>query len=104
MPDQLKILFVEDVPTDAELEFRELRRGGLDCVMQRAETSEEFLRLLDEFEPHVILSDFSLPAFDGLSALDVARKLRPETPFLFVSGTIGEEDRKSTRLNSSHIQ
>lgn len=87
----LKILIVEDVPTDAELEFRELRRGGLDCVMQRAETNEEFLRMLDEFEPDVILSDFSLPAFDGLTALDTARKMRPDTPFLFVSGTIGEE-------------
>ena len=91
MSTPLKILFVEDVPTDAELEFRELRRGGLDCVMERAETNEEFLRKLDDFEPDVILSDFSLPAFDGLSALDIARKMRPDTPFLFVSGTIGEE-------------
>ena len=61
------------MPTDADLECRELRRGGLDFVMQLAETKEEFLRMLDEFEPDVILSDFSLPTFDGLSALDIAQ-------------------------------
>ena len=91
MSAQLRILFLEDVPTDAELELRELQRAGVDCVTQRVDTKDEFMRALDEFRPDLILSDFSLPTFDGLSALDVARKLRPDTPFLFVSGTIGEE-------------
>ena len=91
MSRQLKILFLEDVSADAKLESRELRRGGVDCVTQRVETKEAFVRALDEFEPDVILSDFSLPTFDGLSALDIARELRPDTPFIFVSGTIGEE-------------
>ncbi|MBI4194056.1 MAG: EAL domain-containing protein [Betaproteobacteria bacterium] len=91
MSRQLKILFLEDVSADAELESRELRRGGVDCVTQRVETKEAFVRALDEFEPDVILSDFSLPTFDGLSALAIARERRPDTPFIFVSGTIGEE-------------
>ncbi len=91
MSRQLKILFLEDVSADAELESRELRRGGVDCVTQRVETKEAFVRALDEFEPDVILSDFSLPTFDGLSALDIAQEKRPDTPFIFVSGTIGEE-------------
>lgn len=69
MSRQLKILFLEDVSADAELESRELRRGGVDCVTQRVETKEAFVRALDEFEPDVILCDFSLPTFDGLSAL-----------------------------------
>ena len=91
MSDQLKILFLEDVSADAELELRELQRGGVDCVTQRVETKEAFVRALDEFEPDVILSDFSLPTFDGLSALEFAQEQQPDTPFLFVSGTIGEE-------------
>lgn len=91
MPEQLRVLFVEDVPADAELELRELRRGGLDCVMQRVETQDAFERGLEEFDPHLILSDFSLPTFDGMSALEIARRQRPDTPFIFVSGTIGEE-------------
>lgn len=91
MQEQFRILIVEDVPTDAELEMRELRRGGLEFEMRRVETRAEFERELDQFEPHVILSDFSLPAFDGLRALEIAHQSRPDIPFIFVSGTIGEE-------------
>ena len=48
-------------------------------------------RTLAEFKPDLILSDFTLPGFDGLTALEVARELAPETPFIFLSGTLGEE-------------
>jgi diguanylate cyclase (GGDEF)-like protein/PAS domain S-box-containing protein len=91
MSQPLRVLLAEDVPTDAELESRALQRAGIDCIVQRVDTKEQFLAMIGEFRPDVILSDFSLPGFDGLTALAIARERRPDTPFIFVSGTIGEE-------------
>jgi diguanylate cyclase (GGDEF)-like protein/PAS domain S-box-containing protein len=87
----LKILLLEDVATDAELISRQLRSAGLVCEIACVADEAAFRRALTELAPDVILSDFSLPAFDGLTALGIARALRPDTPYLFVSGTIGEE-------------
>ena len=87
----LKILMVEDVPSDAEVTLRELKRSGLEFEHRRVETEAELMRECIEFEPDIILSDFALPQFDGLSALGVVRRMRPDLPFIFVSGTIGEE-------------
>jgi diguanylate cyclase (GGDEF)-like protein/PAS domain S-box-containing protein len=86
-----RVLLVEDIATDAELEVRELRRAGMRVEHQVVETEESYRRALAEFAPDVILSDFSMPHFDGMFALSIARELRPHTPFIFVSGTIGEE-------------
>jgi diguanylate cyclase (GGDEF)-like protein/PAS domain S-box-containing protein len=86
-----RVLLVEDTATDAELELRELRRAGIRVDHRIVETEETYRRALAEFAPDVILSDFSMPHFDGMFALSIARELRPETPFIFVSGTIGEE-------------
>jgi len=91
MQSLIKILLVEDQVTDAELEARELKRAGLDCDVVRVDREEEFMRSLHAFSPDVILCDFSMPHFDGFSALEITRKHRPDTPFIFVSGTIGEE-------------
>jgi diguanylate cyclase (GGDEF)-like protein/PAS domain S-box-containing protein len=87
----LKVLLLEDAPTDVELVSRQLHRAGIQCEIACVADEAEFRRGLLEFAPDLILSDFSLPAFDGLSALEIARMLTPETPYLFVSGTIGEE-------------
>ena len=89
--EELKILMVEDVASDAELALRELRQLGLAINARRVENEQDFRRALAEFQPHVILSDFSMPAFDGLTALDLAREHLPDVPFVFVSGTIGED-------------
>jgi DNA-binding NtrC family response regulator len=91
MDDALKILMLEDVAADAELILRALQRGGVQCRARVVASEADFRRGLDEFEPDIILSDFALPHFDGMSALRMARARRPDTPFLFVSGTIGEE-------------
>ncbi|HZM46768.1 MAG TPA: EAL domain-containing protein [Burkholderiales bacterium] len=91
MGQHLKVLIVEDQPTDAELLQYDMRRAGLEFTARRVETQEAFERELQEFEPDLILSDFSMPSFDGLSALDLAQARTPETPFIFVSGTIGED-------------
>lgn len=87
----LRILMVEDNAADAELAVRELKRAGMQLDTRRVECEQEFRLGLSEFRPHIILSDFSLPKFDGISALHIAREDSPDIPFVFVSGTIGEE-------------
>jgi CheY-like chemotaxis protein len=82
---------VEDVESDAEITLRELTRAGLHVDFRRVETEGELARECGEFNPDVVLSDFALPNFDGLSALRIVRQLKPDVPFIFVSGTIGEE-------------
>ena len=87
----IRVLLVEDAPAEAELTIRQLRKGGLNCECLRVETEERFAAALTEFKPDVILSDFTLPQFSGPAALKVARQLARDIPFIFVSGTIGEE-------------
>ncbi len=87
----IRVLLTEDVAADAELEVRELRRAGLRVTSLVVETEEDFRAALRDFAPDVILSDFSMPGFDGMAALALARQMKPLTPFVFVSGTIGEE-------------
>jgi diguanylate cyclase (GGDEF)-like protein/PAS domain S-box-containing protein len=87
----IRVLLAEDVAADAELELRELKRAGLRVTPRIVERHDDFVAALREFTPHVILSDFSMPGFDGMEALALAREISPDTPFVFVSGTIGEE-------------
>ncbi|HXT38944.1 MAG TPA: response regulator [Candidatus Angelobacter sp.] len=88
---ELRILHLEDNRTDAELLQTILEAEGVNCAIRRVETREAFESALQEQPFDLIISDFTLPSFDGLSALAVARQVRPEVPFIFVSGTIGEE-------------
>src|SRR3981081_2959561 len=90
MTEPLRILVAEDSETDAELVQRELKRGGLDFQSRRVQTESDFRRELDEFQPHLIISDFSMPQFDGPTALAITRESHPDIPFIFMSGTIGE--------------
>ncbi|OZI46032.1 hypothetical protein CEK29_03770 [Bordetella genomosp. 5] len=90
-PTPLSILLLEDSDLDAELVQEYLRRGGLDATVDRVWTRAEFTRLLEERDYDLILADYVLPAFDGLSALDMAHAIAPNVPFIFVSGTLGEE-------------
>jgi diguanylate cyclase (GGDEF)-like protein len=87
----VRMLFLEDVETDAELAVRRLRRDGVQCIYTRVETEQAFVEALRERKYDIILSDFSLPQFDGMSALTLASRELPDVPFIFVSGTIGEE-------------
>jgi PAS domain S-box-containing protein len=87
----IKVLFVEDLAEDAELLLREMRLHGLDATGRRVDTAAEYEAALVSFAPDLILSDYTLPGFAGTEALQIARSLRPDTPFIFVSGTIGEE-------------
>jgi diguanylate cyclase (GGDEF)-like protein len=91
MTPKLRLVIVEDSDADAELVARNLAKAGLNVDIHRVETEPDFVQALQKVDPDVILSDFSLPQFDGLRALDIAVVQAPETPFIFVSGTIGEE-------------
>jgi CheY-like chemotaxis protein len=87
----VRMLLVEDVATDAELAVRRLQLDGIQCSHKRVETGPEFLAALRAGACDIILSDFSMPQFAGLSALALAKRELPDVPFIFVSGTIGEE-------------
>jgi diguanylate cyclase (GGDEF)-like protein/PAS domain S-box-containing protein len=82
---------VEDETHDAELVLRTMRKSGLVVESVCVDSESRFRQVLQDFAPDVILSDFSMPLFDGMSALRIARELVPDLPFIFVSGTIGEE-------------
>jgi len=87
----VRVLFVEDVETDSELAVRRLQTDGVACTYERVETEQAYLDALRTGGHDIILSDFSLPQFDGMTALAIAKRERPDVPFIFVSGTIGEE-------------
>jgi PAS domain S-box-containing protein/diguanylate cyclase (GGDEF)-like protein len=87
----LKILMVEDDPADVELSRYELTRAGIACDVRQVETEDAFVDALSRYQPDIVLGDFSLPNFDGMSALQIVQQTTPSTPFLFVSGTMGEE-------------
>ena len=91
MTSPVRILHLEDERNDAELVQATLEADGLACEVARVETRAEFLTAVEQGGFDLILADYSLPAFDGLSALAIAREKRPEAPFLFVSGALGEE-------------
>lgn len=87
----LRAVIVEDVAIEAELAVRELRKTGI-YLHTRIVQDEASLRVaLDAFEPDIVLSDFTLPQFDGMRALSIVREVSADIPFIFVSGTIGEE-------------
>lgn len=85
---QLRILMLEDTVTDAELAEHELRKAGLAYVARRVETREEFVAALEEFRPDVVLSDYKLPNFDGMSALEIMRSGYPDIPVIMVTGAL----------------
>jgi PAS domain S-box-containing protein len=95
----LCILDLEDDPLDTELVQANLAEGGITCEIVRVQTREEFVAALQGSDFDLIFSDYSLPSFDGLSALKLAKEIRPEVPFILVSGAIGE-DRAIEALKS----
>jgi PAS domain S-box-containing protein len=87
----LRILHLEDDRDDAELVGAELTAAGIVCEIARVDNVAAFVRELEGGRVDVVLSDFSMPSFNGLAALTLARERWPDVPFLFISGTIGEE-------------
>jgi PAS domain S-box-containing protein len=91
MQNPIQILMVEDVPTDAEIIQYELTRSRITFHATVVDNETDFRENLSRNKPDLILSDYSLPSFDGISAFLILKKVRPETPFIFVSGEIGED-------------
>jgi len=91
VPKELRILILEDVAAHAELIVRELRKAEIIFSARCVATRESFLAALGDFDPDLILADYSLPSFDGIAALSIAQEQCPAVPFVFVSGAIGEE-------------
>jgi two-component system cell cycle sensor histidine kinase/response regulator CckA len=91
MSTALRLLILEDDPLDAELEVAMLEEAGYVCQWERVETRAEFLACLDASNCDIILADYNLPAFDGLTALQMFLDLDLDLPFILVSGTLGEE-------------
>jgi signal transduction histidine kinase len=91
MQSELRILHLEDDPNDAALIQSTLKAEGYACTTTRVETQEDFEEALELGNIDLILSDYSLPAFDGLSAAEIAHETCPDVPLIFVSGTLGEE-------------
>ena len=87
----MKVLILEDADFDAVLIEYELEKLKLPLNLRRVATREEFLQALEEFRPGLILADYRLPAFDGLTALALAQEKCPEAPFIFVSGAMSPE-------------
>src|SRR5687768_2461753 len=88
---KLQILHLEDNLMDAELCLETLTAAGMDCDILRVDSAANFTAALQTRLFDLIISDFSLPNFDGKSALRFASRNFPDTPFIFVSGTIGED-------------
>lgn len=86
-----RILQLEDLPSDAYLVSREVKKVLTPCEFRVVETKEAFLAALLEFKPHIILSDVSIPGFDWRYALRLTALHAPKTPFIVVSGTASED-------------
>jgi two-component system, cell cycle sensor histidine kinase and response regulator CckA len=86
----VRVLILEDMLPDTEILVRELRKSGFEPNWQRVDTEADFLAALDS-APEVILADYTLPQFDGMRAVQLVRARGMDTPFILISGTVGEE-------------
>lgn len=92
MEQPIKILILEDNMNDADLVQRKLEKSGFRFISKIVQTREAYMNALDRFCPDLILSDYSLPSFDGISAFHIKQEKYPHIPFILVSGTIGDEN------------
>ncbi|MBI4786926.1 MAG: GAF domain-containing protein [Chloroflexi bacterium] len=91
MHNPIRILIVEDLPTDAELAQREILKTLDACVFQRVDTRRDYLTALETFQPDLIVSDYHMPRFDGMAALKLALERAPLTPLIILTGSQNED-------------
>lgn len=87
----LRVLLIEDSPEDAELLSEQLLEAEMDASFERVDSEPALREVLERYVPDIVLSDLSMPGFSGYQALHIVRELHPNIPFIFVSGTMGEE-------------
>lgn len=92
MTGKIKILFLDDNLNDIELIQHQLKKDGLDYSSEITQDRVSYEKALKNFKPDIVLSDYSMPSFDGLTAFSILQTILPETPFVFISGTIDEEN------------
>jgi two-component system cell cycle sensor histidine kinase/response regulator CckA len=97
----LRLLIVEDSEDDAELIVRELERGGYGVEFKRVDTPQDLACACDLEKWDLIVSDFSMPRFSGTDALKLVRARQIDAPFIFISGTIGEETAVEAMKNGA---
>lgn len=91
MDQTYRILLVEDELYDAELNIREVKKILPNSLFERVDSKNAFIIMIETYFPDIIISDYNMPSFDGLSALKIAREICPETPFIVVTGSINED-------------
>ncbi len=91
MSNNLRILYLEDNEDDVKLVGRYIRSDWTDCELENVASRQDYESALESKRFDLILADYTLPSFDGLAALDIARDRHPEIPFIFVTGTMGED-------------
>jgi PAS domain S-box-containing protein len=91
MNQKLNIIIIEDLASDAELMMFEIKKGGLLFNATIVDNAEDFTNALMKFNPDIILSDYSLPCFDGVHALSIKQEIFPNIPFILVTGSLNEE-------------
>ncbi|HQI69881.1 MAG TPA: response regulator, partial [Bacteroidales bacterium] len=96
MKDHYKILIVEDNPLDAELARREIRQVLKSVEFVELCTEDKFLDSIENFKPDIIVSDFSMPNFDGMSVIKLTKKYAPLTPVIIFTGSLNEETAAET--------
>jgi PAS domain S-box-containing protein len=87
----LKILFIEDIPSDVELAVMELRKEGIQFEHIRIDTRDEFIKTLNDFKPDIVISDYTMPSYNGMQALKDSREFDPSIPFILCTGSQNEE-------------
>ncbi|MDP8242177.1 MAG: response regulator, partial [Candidatus Celaenobacter antarcticus] len=88
---KMKILMLEDNRFDADLIKEELISHKFDFTSEVVQTEKDFINAIHDFKPDIILSDYSLPQFTGFEALEIAKKLIPDIPFIIITGSLSEE-------------
>jgi signal transduction histidine kinase len=91
MSIKTKILIAEHDPVDLELLHNELKKSGINYISETVKNETDYCNALKDFVPDLILADYTFPSFDGPSAFRLREQMAPDTPFIFVSGTVGEE-------------
>jgi two-component system sensor histidine kinase UhpB len=88
---KIRILYVEDVPAEAELVLHEISKNDIDFTYRIVETKSDYIEALVSIVPDLIISDYCLPQFDGMNALSLRNEIAPQTPFIVVTGSVNEE-------------